>query len=300
MQLLIGAMAIGLAPIFVKFLTQDSGVSPIGAGFWRMAIGCAGFYVLNLFGSKKSQVISGKFLDQRSILVLCLSGILFALDLSAWHTSFIYTSIASSTLIANLSSVFVPVCGIVFFREPLKRGIAGGGLIAIAGVIGLTLSRNNAARVHQEHSIVMGEGLAFLTAFFYTGYMLCIKSVTRKVHPGVAMMWSSFVSAVFLLGFCLVLGEGLFPKNESGWIWLCGVGLVSQVAGQGLIARAIAILPVSRSALMLLSAPASSAIFGWVFLGEFLTVQQILSILITLAGIAIVALSAQRDRRTQS
>jgi drug/metabolite transporter (DMT)-like permease len=295
-QLLAGAMAIGLAPVFVKLLTTTAiGVGPVAAGFWRMAIGSAGFAALAFARSGKAMPAGSPRFNKRFLWMVTLAGVLFALDLSAWHTSFKYTTVASSTLIANLSSVLVPVCGVVFFGEPLRRGMIGGGVLAIVGVAGLALGRSNGLGIDAQRSLVLGEGLAFLTAFFYTGYMLTIKSITRTVTPGVVMLWSSLFSAVVLFAVCLALGEAMIPADASGWIYLAGLGLVSQFAGQGLIARALVTLPVSRSALLLLSAPASSTVFGWLFLDERLTLVQILGVLLTLAGIAIVGATARRE-----
>jgi drug/metabolite transporter (DMT)-like permease len=85
------------------------------------------------------------------------------------------------------------------------------------------------------------------------------------------------------------MDQQILPTNDSGWIWILGLGLISQVMGQGLIAKALALMPVGQSALLLLFAPVSTAVFSWLFIGEALPEGQFVSVMITLIGIAIVA-----------
>jgi drug/metabolite transporter (DMT)-like permease len=120
--------------------------------------------------------------------------------------------------------------------------------------------------------------------------MLAMKRLTMRMPATMAMAYSSAISAVILLAVVFLQTDVLIPKSVEGWTYLLGLGLVSQLLGQGLIASALTILPVSMSALLLLSAPTSTALFGWLFLGEKMSMGQVISVLVTLSGIGIVAL----------
>lgn len=283
-------MAIGLAPVFVKQLVALGGVSPVAAGFWRMAVGSLGFFTMIALTVPRQKFPEVFRLERSHVVAMFVAGAMFALDLAAWHTSFNYTSVASSTLIANLSSVFVPLCGVLFFRERPGRALYIGGAIALMGVIGLTVFKLPVSGTIHQQSLIMGEGLAFLTAFFYTGYMLSIKRLTNLMPSLKVMAFSSSISSIILLAIVCLQHGALIPRSFEGWMYLLGLGLVSQVLGQGLIARALSVLPVSTSALLLSFAPASSAVFGWLFLGEVMSAGQVASVVVTLTGIAIVAL----------
>lgn len=285
-----GAMAIGLAPIFAKLAVSDGQVGPIAAGFWRMSVGTLGFALIwRISASREPRRDALKSLLKNSLLPTLTAGLMFALDLAAWHTSFGHTSLASSTLIANLSAVLVPITGVLFFKEVFKPKLLIGGLMAIFGVAGLALFRPTAGRDTSQDSLLLGEGLALLTAFFYTCYMLLIKKLAAHYQARVLMMMSSAVSAIFLLLFSFSAAQNILPSKPTGWLWILGLGLVSQVLGQGLVAKALAVLPVGQSALILLSAPASTAVFSWIFLGEQLQTSSLIAVLMTLVGIGIVA-----------
>lgn len=294
-KLLLGATAIGFAPIFAKLLIVDGGIGPFASGFWRMFIGSVGFFVMLLGGQKRKQnAIDLKGLLRTALGAVLLAGILFAADLMAWHTSFLYTSVGASSLIANLSAVFVPLTGILLFKEKLRPNIIFGGLLAFVGFTGLTFLKaaNGSSGGVAVSSNYLGEWLAFLTAFFYTGYILSIKSMAGKYSSRVIMLVSSAVSAVILGLVSIGLNQKVIPTTAQGWLWAACVGLVSQVLGQGLVASALATLPAGQSALLLLWAPISSALFGWLILNESLNIGQILSMALTVLGIAIVARSA--------
>ncbi len=290
-KLLIGATAIGFAPIFAKLLIVDGSVSPVASGFWRMFIGSLGFLLLLIFGKEwqrsRSEVLR---IMSNSFVIVLLAGFLFAADLVAWHTSFLYTSVGVSSIIANFSAVFVPITGIVFFRERLRTNVVYGGLLAFVGFIGLTYLKSKQASTDGalSHQNFIGELLAFLTAFFYTGYILAIKSLATRYSSRVLMLLASSISALILGAVTVVSGPSFIPQGALGWVWALCLGLISQVFGQGLVASSLSVLPAGQSALILLWAPVSSALFGWIFLGEILNSGQIISMIVAVFGIALV------------
>lgn len=289
--LLCGAMAIGLAPIFVRLAVTEGGVGSIAAGFWRMFIGAIGFAIIGLLRGRND-----RFQFQRSIadvmrlawIPASIAGVVFALDLIAWHTSFEYTSVANSTLIANLSSLIVPLCGVLLFKEPFRKSLLIGGVFAMTGVVLLVLFGSAPKGLTHSDFKFLGDGLAFLTAFFYATYMLLTKQLAKHLRAESLMLVVSAVSAVVLIVAAIFLQSNIIPTMSVGWLWILCLGIVPQLIGQGLVAKALTELPVSISALMLLSAPVSSAIFGFLILDQDLRVGQMIGIVFTLIGIAIV------------
>ena len=169
-KLLIGATAIGFAPIFAKLLIVDGSITPVASGFWRMFIGSLGFLLVMIIGKdrRKSRLEISRIVSNSYGIVL-MAGFLFAADLIAWHTSFLYTSVGVSSIIANFSAIFVPISGVVFFRERLRTNVVYGGLLAFFGFVGLTYLKSKQATTDGAlyHQDFIGEWLAFLTAFFY-------------------------------------------------------------------------------------------------------------------------------------
>lgn len=90
-----------------------------------------------------------------------------------------------------------------------------------------------------------------------------------------------------LLSIALLSGEQIVPLSRQGWHPLIGLALISQVAGQSLIAYALAHLPAAFSSVGLLLQPVMATIFAWLILSEAVSFFQALGGGLVLIGIVI-------------
>lgn len=273
--LIIGAIAIGFAPIFVRL----SEVGPIATGFWRVTIA---FPILTLFSIGQSSNHSHD-VDKpqpKDYLWILFAGILFGGDLATWHLSIQYTTIANSTLLANFSPVLLALWGWLVLRKPPQKKLVIGLLLAIVGVAVLINPG-----LHIDNKTLLGDSLAFITAFFYAGYLLVLNRARKKFTTFSSMAISTFSSMLTLLIITFFSGETFLPHTEMAWIVLIALALFSHILGQGLIAYALPHLPVTFASTALLVQPMVAAIAGWICFSEHLSLIQILGILIALAGI---------------
>src|SRR5262245_43470824 len=99
--LLAGGCAIAFAPILVRL--SDTG--PVASAFWRCAL-AAPLLMLMMLAPSASESPSpsgeGRGGGRIPLRYLIASGLFFAADLGVWHWSIIFTSVANSTLLANL------------------------------------------------------------------------------------------------------------------------------------------------------------------------------------------------------
>jgi len=269
--LILGAMAIGFAPIFVRY----SEVGPSTTAFWRLALALP---VLVLWGVRERRHLSWTGLPW---LLLAFSGLMFALDLSLWHWSIHFTTVANATLETNLAAVFVPLLAWLFFRQRVSRKFLFALMIAIAGTV-LLVGKN----AHISPTTLKGDALGVTTALFYAGYILGVKaSRDRGVGTGTIMAVGGVVTAAVLLVVSLLTEDRLLPGSLHGWIVLCALAWISQLGGQSLITYSLAGLPASLASLGLLIQPATAAIAAWVLLGESLAPAQLAGGVILLIGL---------------
>jgi drug/metabolite transporter (DMT)-like permease len=275
LYLVIGAVAIGFAPIFVRI----SQVGPIATGFWRVAIA---FPILTLLsiGQGYTHPDDRQAPTLKDYLWLLFSGVLFGGDLATWHLSIQYTTIANSTLIANFSPIIIALWGWIVLRRPPQKKLVIGLLLAILGIAILIHPS-----LHMEKNIRIGDGLAFITAFFYAGYLLVLNRARRKFTAFSSMAISTFASMITLLAITCLSGELAIPQTETAWIILFALALFAHILGQGLIAYALPYLTVTFSATALLIQPMVAAMAGWFFFSEYLGFSQIIGMLIALIGI---------------
>jgi len=280
--LLAGGCCIAFAPIFVRL--SDTG--PVASAFWRVALAAP---MLWLWVWREGSTGSDSNSQSRdpdgnakwSLTPVFLAGVFFAVDLAVWHWSIVWTSVANSTLLANLAPIFVTLGGWILWKQQVTRLFLVGMVTAIVGMfvlVGPNFSAGGTA--------LLGDALGALTAVFYASYMLAIKR-SRDVGASTArlMAWSTTISAVLLLPVALLSPQPMLAQAASGWLVLLGLAFVSQVIGQGLIAYAFAHLPASLSSVSLLIQPVVAALAAWALFGEAVGAAQLVGGAIVLAGI---------------
>lgn len=270
--LLLGATCIALSPIFVRL----SEAGPTATAFWRVALAVPALWILYLLkASARTQRYSGKW------PLLLAAGFAFAGDLAFWHTSIKLTSVANSTLLANLASIFVTLAAWMFLKhKPTRLFLAGlaAALIGVGLLVHTSLSFSSTG--------LLGDALGVVTAMFYAGYILAVKGLRDRGETTLHLMAvTSTITALFLLPVALASGEPMLPSSAFGWWMLIGLALISHAAGQGLIAYALAHLPAAFSSVSLLFQPVMAALFAWLLLSEGLVPLQIAGGIVVLFGI---------------
>ena len=267
-----GAVFIALSPIFVRVAE----VGPTASAFWRVALAAPFLWLLFAFNHK-----GPKTLDKSQLMPLLVAGIAFAGDLAFWHWSIQYTSVANSTLLANLASLFVTLAAWLLWKQRPSALFAAGLVLALAGVALLVQ-----ASLGSSTNALLGDGFGVVTALFYAWYLLSVKGIReRGVGTLCLMAVTTSITALILLPVALASGEPLLPPSTASWLKLLGLALVSHAAGQGLIAYALAQLPAAFSSVGLLLQPVMAALFAWVILSEPLGALQIAGGVVVLAGI---------------
>jgi drug/metabolite transporter (DMT)-like permease len=270
--LLAGGSAIAFAPILVRL----SETGPVASAFWRTALAAP---LLWAWLARPSEARAPRIAISRRALVA--AGLFFAADLGVWHWSIVYTSVANSTLLANLAPIFVTLAGWLFWKRSVTRVFLAGMVIALAGMFVLVGPNFSTGGTR-----LLGDALGALTGAFYAGYMLAIKSARDAQASTVRLMaWSTTITAVALLPVTLLSPQPMFPHSAGGWWVLVALALVTQIMGQGLIAYAFAHLPASLSSVSLLIQPVMATFFAWILFGEPVGPIQYIGGAVVLAGI---------------
>jgi drug/metabolite transporter (DMT)-like permease len=269
--LLLGAICIALSPIFVRL----SECGPTATAFWRVALAVPLLWILFLAKAKGSSPHTGRW------ALLLAAGFAFAGDLAFWHASIQLTSVANSTLLANLSSIFVTLAAWLFLRQR-PSGVFLAGLVAALVGVALLVQTSIGFSPHA----LLGDAFGVVTALFYAGYILAVKGLRdRGAETLYLMAVTTTITAVLLFPVALASGDAMLPRSAYGWAILLGLAWVTHAAGQGLIAYALAHLPAAFSSVGLLLQPVVAAFFAWVLLAEALAPLQIVGGAVVLAGI---------------
>lgn len=273
--LLAGAVAIGASPLFVKV----SEAGPVSTAFWRVFLALPFLWAWTLAVAPRSAARPEAPRERR---LMAIAGLYFAGDLAVWHWSIVLTTVATATLLANLAPIFVTLAVWLLLRQRPALRFLSGLAMAVAGVALLV-----GGDIRVSRDVLLGDALGVLTAMFYAGYQLTVTRLRSTTATARIMAWSGVVTSAVLLPIALLSGEQLLPSTGGGWTKLFALALVAQVAGQSLIAYAMAHLPPRLSSVGLLLQPVMAALFAWVLLGETLGALQFAGALLVLVGIRI-------------
>ncbi len=281
--LLAGAVAIATAPLFVKV----SETGPVSTAFWRVFLAVPFLWAWALTDRSGAAAPAEPAQERR---LLSLAGLFFAGDLAVWHWSIVLTTVATATLLANLAPIFVTLAVWLWWRQQPGLAFLSGLVMAVAGVALLV-----GGNLQVSGKALLGDVLGVITAMFYAAYQLAVTRLRGTMTTSRIMAWSGVVAAASLLPVAFISGEQFLPVTAAGWIKLFGLALIAQVAGQSLIAHAMADLPATFSSVGLLLQPVMAALFAWALLGERLGALQIAGGILVLIGIRIAHQASRRS-----
>jgi drug/metabolite transporter (DMT)-like permease len=264
--LLGGNAALAVGPWFVRI--SDAG--PVSAGFWRLALALPLLFAL-AWGSGQ------RLIGYRPGVwaAITAAGVLFALDIAAWHIGIGLTRLGNATLFGNSGSLVVMAAGLYALHRAPRRNELAAFALAIAGsaiLLGRSLEIGRAT--------LIGDLFCVTAGLLYAGYILLLAKPRAHLGNWALVAWSSLAGAPVMLGIALALGEPLWP---SQWWPVLALALLSQVVGQGLLIFALRHFSALVFGLALLTQPAIAVALGWFAFGETL-------VLLDFAGIALVAL----------
>ncbi|MEO8548009.1 MAG: DMT family transporter [Sphingomicrobium sp.] len=252
--MLVGSCSLAFGPWLVRL----SGVGPVAAGFWRLALALPFLLVIARLTGQPVHW------PRRGLVVLvAVAAFFFAADLAAWHTGIHMTKLGNATLFGNISSFAFAAWGLWLARR-WPSPVQAAALILAA--VGAALLMGSSAELSARN--LRGDLLALLAGLLYAGYLISVERARGALAPLPLLFLASAFGAVMLLPFSLLLGEQVLPQD---WGPVFALALGSQVLGQGLLVYAIGALSPLVVGLTLLTQPAISAFVGWAVYRETLS-----------------------------
>jgi drug/metabolite transporter (DMT)-like permease len=146
------------------------------------------------------------------------------------------------------------------------------------------------------HIPFLGEIAALATAACWTVSATSFEAASKRVGPtGVNII--RLALAVVLLGLFNVVTRGQIVPTDAGprqWLWLGLSGLVGFTLGDLFLFEAFYRIGSRVSMLVMALAPAITAVMGFLVLGEVLSPQAVIGIVLTMVGIALVVLKPEK------
>ncbi|MCP4071004.1 MAG: DMT family transporter [Hyphomicrobiales bacterium] len=274
--LTMGAIAMGVSPVFVRF----SEVGPFASAFWRVFLALP---VLFLWAWLELRRKNARLRLAFPSAVLW-SGLFFAGDLIFWHLAIVNTTMANATFMACLAPVWVIMFSGAFIGESVGRNSYFGLALCLVGAAMLIGSSYNV-----DPSRIKGDLFGLVTSLFFGLYFLSVRVARRSKESGELTLLLTIITAACLLlvaaGAVIILNQQFFPSSVKGITSLLMLGTISHAGGQGLLSIALGSLSAVFSSLVIFIEAIAGAFFGWLVFDEKLTSTQFTGAIAILLGI---------------
>ena len=199
-----------------------------------------------------------------------------------------YISAGLERLTLFLYPTFVVLISALFFHRPVSRRDLYALVLSYAG-IGLVFWQD--LKISQDGSVVLGSALVLASALSYAIYLIGSGTLVHKLGALRYTAYASIVScAAVLLQFALTRN----PSDLEQPVAVYGSGLAmavfSTVLPVWLMSEGIRRVGSSRASMIATVGPILTIGMGHAFLGEPVTVVQMVGALLVLAGVAVISL----------
>lgn len=219
---------------------------------------------------------------------LCVRGALGFAGLSCVYAAVTHLPLAEATVLQFMHPPMTAVLAGFFLGEAISRKIALASVLSLTGIILVTrpaMLFGEAAAPLDPVWVAVALGGAFFSAAAY----VVVRRLSRDEHPLVIVFYFPLITVPAALP--TLIGHFVWPSGID-WIWLLGVGLMTQV-GQVSLTKGLRLLPASQGTALSYLQVVFATVWGTMLFGDQPG-------LLTLAGAALVVSSAIWVARSDS
>lgn len=254
--------------------------------FFRAFIGFVFLYIYSKIYNKKLN----KTAIKNNIAILILSGVFLSLNWIFLFEAFQYTSVSVATLLYYLAPILAIIISTFVFRERLTYREVGLTLLAMLGMILLS------AIYSQEVRGTKGMVFALIAAGFYS-LVIILNKYLKYIDSFDSTLTQLCVAAIFMFIYLIITEQINFHKVDSKSIILTLVlGIVHTGLSYLLYFDSISSLPAKVVAIFSYLDPILALIFSTIFLGESLSISQILGVILLLSSMILLELGRIQNK----
>jgi drug/metabolite transporter (DMT)-like permease len=279
----VGVLAVSLAAPLMASLV----VPPLAIAFWRNALATVAIAPVAVARDRVALAAPSR----TQVIGTVVAGACLAAHFGFWITSLTMTSVASSTAIVSLQVIWV-------VGYDLLRG-AGVAPRVVVGVLVATVGAVVVSGVDLSISArdLAGDGLALIGSIAVAAYAVIGGRVRQSVSTSAYTLGCYGTAAVALLGAVLVSGQQLTGYDVDQWAGLLLLVATAQLLGHSVFNHLLAtVSPLVVSLALLLEIP-GAALIAAAWLGQVPGPTAVLGLVLILAGMTVVVLSASPDQR---
>jgi drug/metabolite transporter (DMT)-like permease len=209
-------------------------------------------------------------------------GLLVGVNTNLGFVAMAYVDPGTAALLSRASILFGVGLGLTWLRERLTWLETAGALVAVAGVVAISVQPGDYLR--------WGAFVVIAATFLYALHSAIVKRFGGEI-PFAEFMFFRVSSTAAVLGL-LTLAQGAFVwPGARAWGWLMVAGMVNVVLSRGLYYLALRRLDMSLLTIILTLTPVITWLLSTALFGGRPTGQEIAGGIATLAGVMVVTAS---------
>ena len=202
--------------------------------------------------------------------------------------------VASAILLEYLAPLIITLYSLIFLRERLRLLTLLALINAITGCYLVVGAYNLYLLSMNKQGILAGIG----SAVSFAWYSLYGERGMRRYHPWTVLFYA--------LLFACILWNILYPPlkafehhlNFTGWAIVFYVVLFGTVIPFGLYFEGINLIKASRASITATMEPITAAAISWIFLGEKLSIAQIIGGILVISSVIMLQVKKEEDSTT--
>ncbi|MGQ9887008.1 MAG: DMT family transporter [Aggregatilineales bacterium] len=282
--LALGLTAVSLAAVFIRMAQAESMPSLVVAAG---RLGIAALILTPLTLPRYQSQLRG--LLGSDLMLIGLSGVFLGLHFIFWITSLEHTTVLVSVVLVTTSPLWSAGLEAIFLRTRLSRLVLIGMLLAISGVVIISLPAEGAPTALGGNPL-LGSALALAGALAVSIYLVIGRNVRSRL-PLFPYIWLVYgVGAVTALAAVVVTSTPIAGYSSTGYVLLLALALIPQLIGHSAFNYVLEYFSATYVGISTQLEPVMSAIMAFFLFQEAPRAVQILGSAVVMVGVVLATL----------
>ena len=280
--------------VFVKYAYQFYEIDSVTLLMFRMLFSLPFFLIIAWITSKRSDAYQMTRRDYRNILLLGVLGYYLASLFDFMGLQYITASL--ERLILFTYPTVVVFIGVFYFKEKLNRYQIFALLLTYIG-IAIVFAGNQS--IESRSDLIKGSVLVGMCAISYGIYLAGSGRLIPKIGTWRYTSYALTVSCLAVIIHYLIANRGIGNLIFPYPIYLICLlmATISTVVPTLLVSEGIRRIGASNTSIVGSTGPISTIVLAYIYLGERLTLVQILGAILVLSGVLLISLQKHRAKK---
>jgi drug/metabolite transporter (DMT)-like permease len=202
-----------------------------------------------------------------------------------------YVSATVCSVLISIIPVFATIGAWLFFREKLKIINYAGIVISFTGVLVFLLNKDGAISYNLK-----GLALLLFAVLSAVGYNLVLSRLVRKYTPGYIVNVQNVIGAILFLPLFMIFDFNAFIHHSytfSVFLPVVALAAFASCCAFILFAYSVSKIGILKANVFTNFIPLFTALFSFILMGDRLTLQNILGMIVVIVGVLLAQLNSR-------